>query len=50
LGSYSLVESCKVNQVNPLIYLTYVLSNVRDKTFTIQTPDEFTVSNIAHVG
>ena len=31
-------------------YLTYVLSHVRDKTFTIQTPDEFTVSNIAHVG
>ena len=47
---YSLVESCKVNQVNPLTYLTYVLSRVRDETFTIQTPDEFTVSNIAHVG
>lgn len=47
---YSLIESCKVNRVNPLTYLTYVLSNVRDKSFTIQTPDEFTVSNITHVG
>ena len=46
----SLVESCKVNQVNPLTYLTYVLANVRNKSITIQTPDEFTVSNIAHVG
>lgn len=47
---YSLVESCKVNKVNPLTYLTYVLSHVRDKSVTIQTPDEFTASNIAHVG
>jgi len=44
---YSLVESCKVNTVNPLTYLTYVLERVRDKTVTIQTPDEFTTSNIA---
>jgi hypothetical protein len=36
--------------VNPLTYLTYVLANVRNKSITIQTPDEFTVSNIAHVG
>ena len=47
---YSLVESCKVNKVNPLTYLTYVLERVRDKTVTIRTPDEFTTSNIAHVG
>jgi transposase len=47
---YSLVESCKVNRVNPLTYLTYVLANVRNKSMTLQTPDEFTASNIAHVG
>lgn len=47
---YSLVESCKVNKVSPLTYLTHVLERVRDKTVTIQTPDEFTASNIAHVG
>jgi hypothetical protein len=46
---YSLIGSCKVNRINPLTFLTYVLSQVRDKTFTIQTPDEFTASNIAHV-
>ena len=27
---YSIVQSCKVNQVNPLIYLTYVLNHVRN--------------------
>lgn len=43
-------ESCKVNMVNPLTYLTYVLSPVRDKRVTLQTPDAFTGSNIAHVG
>jgi hypothetical protein len=47
---YLLIESGKVNEVNPLTYLTYVRSHVRDKTFTIETPDEFTASNIAHVG
>lgn len=47
---YLLVESCKVNKVNPLTYLTYVLERVRNKIATIQTPDEFTTSNIAHVG
>jgi hypothetical protein len=44
------VESCKANQVNPLTYLTYVLTNARNKSITLPTPDEFTVSNIAHVG
>lgn len=47
---YSLVESCKVNKVNPLSYLTYVLENARDKSHTLLTPDEFTGSNIAQVG
>ncbi len=47
---YSLVESCKVNKVNPLTYLTYVLGNVRNKQATLVTPDEFTASNITHIG
>jgi hypothetical protein len=47
---YSLVESCKVNKVNPLTYLTYVLSNIRNKSVALLTPDEFLDSNIAHVG
>ena len=47
---YSLVESFKANKVNPLTYLTYVLSNVRNKQVTLLTPDEFTGSNIAHAG
>jgi hypothetical protein len=34
----------------PLTYLTCALSQVRDKSVTIQTPDEFTDSKIAHVG
>jgi len=42
-----LIGSCKANRVNPL---TYVRSHVRDKTITIQTPDECTVSNIAYIG
>jgi hypothetical protein len=47
---YSFVESCKANKVNPLTYLTYVLANARNKLNTLPTPDEFTASNIAHVG
>ena|ERR1700733_10096328 len=47
---HSLVESCKANKVNPLTYLTYVLANARNKSITLPRPDEFTASNIAHVG
>ncbi len=47
---YSLVESCKANKVNPLTYLTFVLTNARNPSVTLPTPDEFTASNIAHVG
>jgi hypothetical protein len=36
--------------VNPLTYLTYVLSHVRDKRVVIQTADDFADANIAHVG
>jgi transposase len=43
---YSLVESCKANKVNPLAYLTYVLSNVRNKSIQLLTPDEFTTSGV----
>jgi transposase len=47
---YSLVESCKLNKVNPLTYLAYVLSNVRDKRVTLLTADEFNVNNITQIG
>jgi transposase len=47
---YSLVESSKANKVNSLTYLTFVLANARNKSITLPTPDEFTTSNIAHVG
>jgi hypothetical protein len=47
---YSLVESCKANKVNPMAYLTSILSNARNKSIDLPTPDEFTGSNIAHVG
>jgi hypothetical protein len=47
---YSIVESCKVNKMNPLTYLTYVLSNVRYKAVALLTPDEFTAANIAQIG
>jgi hypothetical protein len=32
----SLLESCEVNKVNPLTYLTYVLSHLRDKRVTLR--------------
>ena len=38
------------NTVNPLTYLIYILGEARNKSITLQTPDEFTASNIAHVG
>jgi hypothetical protein len=31
-------------------YLTYILNNARNKSITLPMPDEFTASNIAHVG
>jgi hypothetical protein len=47
---YSLVESCKANKVNPVTYLTYVLSHIRDKRVTLLTPDEFACSNLTQIG
>lgn len=47
---YSLVESCKANQVNPLTYITYLLKNVRKKDVTLLLPDEFTVDTVALIG
>jgi transposase len=44
---YSIVESCKVNNVNPLSYLTYVLSNVRNRSVRLFTPDEYVSSGTA---
>ena len=47
---YSLVESCKVNKVNPLTYMTYLLSHVRDRRVTLLTPDEFCASDLTQIG
>jgi transposase len=47
---YSLIESCKLNKVNPLTYMTYVLSNVRNKAITLLMPHEFHQINIVQVG
>ena len=38
---YSLVESCKLNGVNPLAYLTYLLENVRNRAMDLPRPDQF---------
>jgi transposase len=38
---YTLIESCKLNGVNPLSYLTYLLENVRNKAVELPMPDEF---------
>lgn len=38
---YTLVESCKLNGVNPLAYLTFVLEKVRNKTVDLPRPDQF---------
>ena len=46
---YSIVQSCKVNQVNPLTYLTYVLKNVRNRSVTLPTPHDFTVSAVGRI-
>ena len=43
-------RSRNVNKVNPLTCLTQVLSDVRNQSVTLLTPDEFMDSNIAHVG
>ena len=47
---YSLVESCKANSVNPLTYLTYILSNTRNRAVQLPTPDEFTHLSTAPAG
>ncbi len=44
---YSLTESCKANHVNPLTYLTYVLTHARSKAITLPTPDEFATFSAA---
>ncbi len=47
---YSLIESCKANKINPLTYMTYLLSNVRNKNITLQLPDEFDQNDITQIG
>ncbi len=34
-----------MNRVNPLTYLTYILSHVRDPRVTLLTPDEYAERN-----
>jgi len=46
----SLIESCKLNKVNPLTYMTYVLSSVRNKNITLLLPDEFDQNNRVQIG
>lgn len=46
---YSLVESCKANKVVPLTYLTYILSNARNRAILLPTPDEFASLSAAPV-
>jgi len=46
---YSIVESCKLNQVNPLTYLTHVLTHVRNRSVRLPTPDEFIASDITQL-
>jgi transposase len=47
---YSLIESCQLNKVNPLSYMTYLLSNVRNKNITLSMPHEFNAVNITQIG
>ena len=47
---YSLIESCKLNKVNPLTYMTYLLTNVRNKNITLLMPHEFNEVNITQIG
>ena len=46
----SLIESCKRNKVNPLSYMTYLLTHARNKNERLLLPTEFDGSNIAHIG
>lgn len=47
---YSLIESCKLNKVNPLTYMTFLLSYVRNKAITLPIPYEFNQVNITQIG
>jgi len=38
---YSVIESCNLNGVNPLHYMTYFFENVRRKSVVLLLPDEF---------
>jgi len=46
----SLTESCKLKKVNPFIYITYLLSNVRNKAIKLPMPHEFNQTNIGQIG
>lgn len=46
---YSLIESCKLNQINPLTYMTYLLTNARNKAITLLMPHVFNQTNITQI-
>jgi len=37
-------------EVNPLTYMTYLLSHVRNKKITLLLPDEFDGSSVSQIG
>jgi hypothetical protein len=37
----TLTESCKLNKVNPLTYITYLPENVRKREVVLLRPDQF---------
>ena len=47
---HSLVESCKENSVNPLTYLTCILSNAHNRALRLPTPDEFAALSTTPAG
>jgi hypothetical protein len=46
---YSIVESCRVNNVNPLSYVTYALQNVRNNSIHPMTPDEYSSGDLRSI-
>ena len=47
---HSFVESCKANSINPLTYLTCILSNAHSKVTQLPTPAEFAGLSAALAG
>jgi hypothetical protein len=45
---YSLTESCRLNKVNALTYLTYVLTHAGNRSMRLPTPDEFAAHDVTY--